>query len=223
LRSLLIRLLFTFALLTLFVLGVDWVLEASGLTTLIRHDAVWPGLRQLKQPHLSMGIGVAAMLLPVFAAAAWLLWGADSSISANSTEGDTIRLAPDAIERTLRREIKANVLDVIDASAYARQGKNGAPAITVNAVVSDREPTPKLEHAIRAETVRVLRHLLGVADTSQVKVVITDVRGPKVAAKKPRPEKGDRPRRPRPEGQQAKPKRPALPGTAKASAPSGSE
>lgn len=192
-----VRVLVALCLLTLFALGVDWVFATSELAqTLFVGEAFdWPGLRQLDSATLVTMVGAAAVLLPILAAASWILVGRDESIMATTADGDEIRLQPRAIERVVNREVRANVVEVIRVASFARQAKRGVPGIRVAVVVSDRQPAPKIEKEVRDETVRVLKHLLGVGDTSGVRVVVENITGAgagssrRTEARKPRKRK----------------------------------
>jgi len=193
----------------LLCLGVDWILETTDIGSVVSYmldratfgwlgsdeTFAWPGMRDSVDGWLSVLIGSAAILLPIFTAATGLLVWRDSSITARTEGGGTIRLAPGAIERIVRRDVRANVEEVLSVGVFARQGKRRAPAVTIHVGVTDRSPVPKVEAAVRREAERVLRHLMGVADTKQITVVVHDVSG---NAARPRRERPQREKRQRP-------------------------
>lgn len=193
------QLLVAFCLISLFIVGVDWVFELSDLAPTLFGDVQWRGLRQLEDRDLAFWVGASLMLLPVVTAAAWVLGGRDRSISARTTDGGLIRLSPEAVERAVTRDVRANVLEVLRMRATARQGSK-APALTIHVAVSDRARVPDVEARVRQEAMKSLDEALGVADTKQIKVIVYDIQGSKVnrssalarrkqraAARKPRP------------------------------------
>lgn len=198
------RLLLAFCLAALFLIGVDWLLETSDLTFWLfgKHGA-WQGMRSLPDGGWSLAIGVALVLLPVLAASAWVLVGRDSSIRARAKDGDLIRLRPEAVEHAVARAVRDKVEEVLRVRCEARQGRNQAPAVRVHVAVVDAVPVPELRTRVRAASVEVLKHLLGVADAEQVHVVVHDIQPPKgEVAPRQRPNRSgkrrERPRRPEP-------------------------
>jgi hypothetical protein len=184
-------LLLVLSLVTLFVLGVDWVLETSGVARELfgLTAAEWPGLRNLREQWAVWALGAAAMCLPVLTAAVWVLAGRDDHIVASSPTGDVIRLAPAAIERVVDREIRSNVVDVVRVKSLATQGPGRTPRVRVNIAVSDRVDVPSVERATREEAVKALRTLLGMGEQEHVRVVVYDVKGAAGAPSKPRRER----------------------------------
>lgn len=183
-----LTLLCSLSLLALFVVGVDWLFETSGVLNevLFGRATAWQGVRATGTETLQFGIAAALFLLPVLTAAAWLLCGRDDHITARANDGDLIRLAPAAIERVVNREVRARVAEVIKVGATARQGNRQAAAVTVHVAVSDRYPVPEVRTHVRTETMRVLKQLLGVADAEQVRVVVHDIKGAGGRAAAPR-------------------------------------
>lgn len=185
------KILLILSLAALLCLGIDWILETTDIGSVMLYmldratfglvgtkDAVsWPGMRDATGGWLRIAIGTAAVLLPILTAASGLLVWRDSSIRARTADGGVIRLAPGAVERIVRRDVRANVEEVLSVGVYARQGKRSAPAVTIHVGVTDRSPVPTVEAAVRREAERVLRHLMGVADTKQITVVVHDVSG----------------------------------------------
>ncbi len=186
---------------TLFTLGLDWILESS-LTMQGALHLNWEGMRSIDNPLFVWGIGGAAMLLPLLTVAVWGLFGRDDSIVARTRDGGTIRLKPGAIERVIRREVGANIEDVVTVRATANQGKRRAPAVKVTVEVSDRVSVPEVDDQVRQETLRVLNQLLGVADSTQIKVIVANIKGvgksaaPRPVRKAPRPKNGGKKRLP---------------------------
>lgn len=173
------QLLVALCLMALLIVGIDWVLEQSDLAPTLFGNVQWRGLRDLDDRDLSFWVGAALMLLPILAAAAWVLGGRDRSIRAKTSDGGLIRLAPQAIERAVTRDVRANVLDVLKMRATARQGNN-APALTIHVAVSDRGRVPDIESRVRQEAMKSLDEALGVADPKQVKVIVYDIQSSKV-------------------------------------------
>jgi len=173
------KLLLVISMMTLCLIGLDWILETSeiaeGLFGWKLGRFSWPGLRTVEPLWVRHGIGATAFLLPILAAAAGVLAARDTSITTQTRDGGLIRLAPRAIEKVARREIRQNVDDILAVNVMARQGKKQAPALTIHIGVTDRRPVPEVEAKVRAEAERLLRHLLGVADTKQIKVIVHDV------------------------------------------------
>ena len=173
------QLLVAFCLISLFIVGVDWVFELSDLAPTLFGDVQWRGLRHLEDRDLAFWVGASLMLLPVVTVAAWVLGGRDRSIRAKTTDGGLIRLSPEAVERAVTRDVRANVLEVLRMRATARQGSN-APALTIHVAVSDRARVPDIEARVRQEAMKSLDEALGVADTRQIKVIVYDIQGSKV-------------------------------------------
>lgn len=188
------RILIVLSLATLLILGVDWVLERSGLVLGV--DGLgygeWPGLRSLESAFLAWIPGIAAVALPILAAAAWLLVGRDDSIVATSAAGDEIRLAPSAIERVVVREVRLHVAAVLRVGAVATQGPKRTPRVVVNVAASDRAPIPEVERAVRKHAVRALEQLLGIGSDEHVRVVVHDIKGPGAADGRKAPRRGQR-------------------------------
>ena len=185
-RKFAVRLLVTFCLLTVVVLGVDW-----GMPTGLRHwipggPAFWPGLAFVPEP-VHTGMGLAALLLPLLAGAAFTLLGRGDSSEARSGEGDLIRLTPAAIERVVRRDVMSKVEDVTKTGVSARQGRRRTAAVTVSVAVSDRSPVPAVEREIRRVAAESLEQLFGAADAANIRVVVFDVQSGRVRGKKKPP------------------------------------
>ena len=64
--------------------------------------------------------GATAVLLPILTAAAGLLAARDNSISAMTSDGGIIQLAPRAIERVVRRDVQKNVEEVLNECRQKR-------------------------------------------------------------------------------------------------------
>lgn len=173
------QLLVAFCLIVLLLVGVDWVFEQSDLAPTLFGGVQWRGLRALDDRNLSFMVGVALVLLPMLTAAAWVLGGRDRSIRAKTSDGGLIRLSPEAVERAVTRDVRANVLEVLRMRATARQGSN-APALTIHVAVSDRARVPDVEAKVRREAMKSLDEALGVADTNQIKVIVYDIQGSKI-------------------------------------------
>ncbi len=171
------RILTVLSLALLFLVGCDWLFSTSGLTPLILGEqAQWPNWRSLLGVTEQWIVTATLLFLPMLTAATWLLLGRDYSIRSITPSGDVIRLAPGAIERIVCRDVKANVPEVLRVNAKARQGKKG-PAVLVNIAASDKVPVPRIDADVRRETLRVLQHLLGVAESSQIRIIVYDVQG----------------------------------------------
>jgi hypothetical protein len=171
------RLLTVLSLALLFLVGCDWLFSTSGLTPMILGDqAQWPNWRSLLEPTEQWIVTITLLLLPMLTAATWLILGRDYSIRTVTATGDVIRLAPGAIERIVCRDVKANVPEVLRVNTKARQGRKG-PAVVVNIAASDKTPVPKIDADVRRETLKVLQHLLGAAESSQIRVIVYDVQG----------------------------------------------
>jgi hypothetical protein len=186
------------SLLTLFIAGVDAIMESATITELLFRTpgTEWKGLRHLEPWELSMTVSAAMLLLPILTAAVWVLGGRDDAIETTTSGGGRIRVSPGAVERIINRDIRANVVEVIKVTSRARQGKKRQAAVLVAVAVSDRTPVPQVEKAVREQTVQVLRHLLGGADPAQVRVVVRDIEGARIKGAAPKAP-ADRPQRPR--------------------------
>jgi len=176
-RKLALRVLAALSLATLFVLGVDWVLQASEfLESLFTNSPDgWPGLRELESRTVVLGSGCAAMILPVLTAAVWVLAQRDSSIVGRTADGGVIRLSPEAIERLVTRRVRADAPEVVRATSFARQGPGRRPLVTVNVAIGDRTPAPAVEKSVQESALAALRHLFGEAAADSVQVVVYDV------------------------------------------------
>ncbi len=172
------KVLLILSLLTLLALGIDWMLEVSevfaGFFGWPFERFQWRGLQSAEPWWIPYGIGVAAVLLPILTAASGVLSSRDNSIGTRTADG-VIQLSPKAIEKLVKREVRQNIEEVLDVSAVARQGRRQAPAVRVNIAVTDSVPVPQVEARVKRETERVLNHLLGVADTNQIRIVVHDV------------------------------------------------
>ncbi len=176
------RLLTVLCLTLLFLVGCDWLLRTSDYASaLLGIRTEWTGWHSLLSPIEQWLVTIALILLPILTLASWLLVGRDNSIRTLTASGDVIRLTPQAIERVICREVRNNVAEVMRVGAVARQGKKG-PSVVVNVATSDNAPVPQVDADVRRETVKVLQHLLGVGDPSEVKIVVYDVQSPSAKA-----------------------------------------
>ncbi len=166
------KVLLILSLLTLLAGGFDFLFSATEFTHYF--VGAWPGLQGAEPLWLRYGIAGAGILLPILTAVTGLLCVRDNSIGTRTANG-VIRLSPKAIEKLVKREVRQNVEEVLDVSATARQGKRNAPAVQVHVALTDTAPVPQVEARVKRETERVLKHLLGVADTNQIRVVVHDV------------------------------------------------
>lgn len=209
-RKFAVRLLMTLCLLALFVFGVDWVMQTGLRSWIPGGPEQWPGLAYVPVP-LHTGIGLAALLLPILAGAAYTLLGRGDHIEARSREGDLIRLTPAAIERVVRRDVISKVEEVTKAGVAACQGRARTAAVTVSVAVSDRSPVPAVEREVRRVTAESLEQLFGTADSSNIRVVVFDVQSGRVrkkAPKAPKPEKPEAAIKPRKVENSASPRKP---------------
>jgi len=162
----------------LFLVGCDWLLRTSDFASLLLGSgAHWPDWHSLLAWWQQWIVTLALILLPILTTLSWLIMARDNSIRTVTASGDVIRLAPSAVERIVNREVRNNVPEVVRLGATARQGKKG-PSVVVNVATTDKVPVPKVDADVRRETVKVLQHLLGVGDPSEVKVIIYDVQSP---------------------------------------------
>ncbi|MCB2154036.1 hypothetical protein KQI84_04070 [bacterium] len=194
-RKFTVRILMILCLLTLFVIGVDWLMQTSFRNWIPGGPEQWPGLAYVPEP-LHTGMGVASILLPILAGAAFTLLGRGDHIEARSGDGDLIRLTPAAIERVVRRDVMSKVEAVTKTGVRACQGRRRTASVTVNVAVSDRSPVPAVEREVRSVTAESLEQLLGTSTTSTIRVIVFDVQSGRVRKKKPKEAKPEKPAKP---------------------------
>lgn len=185
-----LRVLVALCLATLLLLGLDWIFSTNwGLGRwIVGRNALWDGMQSSVGVWTARAIGVGLVVLPVLTLFAWLLIGRDNSITVKGTDGDAISLAPGAVERAVSARVKKAVAEVVKVDTIARQGSGHRAHVTVNVAVTSDRPVPQVRADVRRVAVDVLKHLLGVADTSRVRVVVFDVEGRRLKGEGSRPQ-----------------------------------
>lgn len=129
-------------------------------------------------PFSAGGLAVVTLALPF---AYYLLHSIrlrlERGIVGKGATGEDICLTPEAIERTIAREVKANVPEVAAIlDCVAAQGK-GSVAVTLKLSVSDRSRVPDVQRRTREVTRLTLEQLIGYSDGSQIRVLVQRIAG----------------------------------------------
>lgn len=176
-KTLATRILVGISLIALFIVGVDWVLETTEVTIWVfGSQGAWRGVRSLEIGWMSVGAGIAFMVLPILTTAAWLLAGRDQHIEAKVTNGKIIRLRPETVERVMQKHLRQRIGgDLRRVSSEARQAGPNRCSVRLNVVLSEGLDVPATVDTIEQQAVRILKEVFKFADASLIKVVVYDL------------------------------------------------
>lgn len=91
------------------------------------------------------------------------------------TDGEDICLTPEAVERTVSREIRAAVMEVLDIRrCEVVQGKKGAH-VFVDVSVTERAPVPDVRRKVGLSVRATLKRLIGYEDASEIRVRVSHI------------------------------------------------
>lgn len=164
-------------LILLVLLGVDLMFQDAGFRAAYEGIVDWVPLTRLDRvPFLVLG--AMTVVLPALYVAAWAIEARlERGIVGRGRDGADICLAPEAIERAVVREVRADVEEVQSVRACrAVQGRRG-PTVTVQVVVSDRRPVPEVQQKVRTVVEGVLTRMIGFADGATIRVLVREVAG----------------------------------------------
>ena len=192
----LVILLLGFALLV--ALGLD-VLFATETVRSYFPGVRWLGVLELNRPTMLdepalLALGGFMVLIPFFYIGVSALdWRLKRGIMGRGSNGRNICLDSEAISRTITREIRNQVEEVVTVkSCDAWQGVGG-PKVVIRVVISDRSPVPQVQEKVKTLAVQVLTQLIGFADGNQVTVKVREIAGASLPrkARKARRKNGD--------------------------------
>jgi len=157
--------------------GLNSFLSESTWTLIFRTDRPALFIEDM-DPISAGGLAVVTLALPL---AYYLMHSIarrlERGIVGKGATGEDICLTPEAIERTIAREVKANVPEVAAIlDCVAAQGK-GSVAVTLKLSVSDRSRVPDVQRRTREVTRVTLEQLIGYSDGSQVRVLVQRIAG----------------------------------------------
>lgn len=146
----------------------------DGLGWLVR----WIPVSEL-DPWPLFALGLLMLLLPLFyLVLAMVERRLERGITGKGTDGEDICLRPEAVERTLRREIRHAVPELIRiVSCRVRQGSRG-PEVTIRVSVSDRSPVPPVRRKVQETVTATLERLIGFSKGSRVVVQVVELSNP---------------------------------------------
>jgi hypothetical protein len=146
----------------------------------------WFSYRRIPGEYL-VGLGYLSLCGP---AIYWLFGrfaiSAERGIVGKGTDGADICLQPSAVSRTIVREVKLNVEEVIRIRRCdVWQGSRG-PVVILRISISDRAPVPVVQQKVKKVAEETLRQLIGFADASQLRVQVNEIAGAAAAPGKVR-------------------------------------
>jgi hypothetical protein len=152
-------------------------------------DVEWVPLTSLDEVSL-LAFGAICFLLPLFYLG---LSHLDSrivrGIVGRGANGQDICLDSEAVSRTIVREVRSQVEEVIQVRSCETWQGWGAPKVTLRISISDRATVPAVQDKVRNVVVAVLTQLIGYADGRQVKVKVREIAGaaaPRRRSRRPR-------------------------------------
>jgi hypothetical protein len=161
----------------LIFLGLDVLFQVEGFSYWFAWIHQWVPVSALEfWPMLVLG--ALCVVLPVLYAIVSMI---DSRLSrgivGKGTEGEDIRLTPEAIERAVVREVRGAVPEVVRVRrCEATQGRRTAQVL-VNVAVSDRAPVPQVQRRVRESVRQTLERLIGYSDGANVRVKVSKIVG----------------------------------------------
>lgn len=134
--------------------------------------------------------GLVALALPfVYLYLAMVQARLEHGIIGKGSDGEDICLTPEAVERVVVREVRANVPAVLRVRhCEARQGTQSV-RVYLAVGVTERAPVPQVRRDIHTSIENTLTRVIGYAEGAEIKVKVTDIEG---ASAKRRPGKPSR-------------------------------
>ncbi len=165
------------------VFGVDTLFRTALMSDGLAGVVEWVSLTEMGEGPL-LALGALGLLLPLlYAAVALMEHRLERGIVGKGTDGEDICLKPEAIERTVRREVKHRVEDVLRViSCRARQGGNG-PQVIVRLSVSDQVPVPRVRKKVQEVVADTLERLIGFSEGARITVQVREIADPATAGK----------------------------------------
>ncbi|MBI1292696.1 hypothetical protein GC173_15890 [bacterium] len=175
----------------LILVGLD-LLFATETVRSYFPDVVWEPATKMDEVVL-LAFGALCFLLPPFYIALTMLnRRIERGIVGRGTNGKYISLDSEAVSRTITREVRSQVEEVIRVRSCETWQGWGAPKVIIRISISDRAPVPAVQEKVREVVVSVLTQLIGYADGEQVKVRVREIAGATAPRRRPRsPRKSD--------------------------------
>ncbi|MEO8377562.1 MAG: hypothetical protein ABI579_07815 [Candidatus Sumerlaeota bacterium] len=101
----------------------------------------------------------------------------EKGIVGKGSMGEDICLRPEAVERVINREVRAQVEDVTRVTSCEVTQGSSAACVKMSVAVSDRSTVPDVQKRVRAVVKDALTRLIGYADGTQITVKVVEVAG----------------------------------------------
>ncbi len=165
----------------LLAFGVDVLFQTELVRGGMRGVMDWVPLAEMGEAPL-VALGALALLLPLlYAAVALMEHRLERGIVGKGNDGESICLKPEAIERTVRREVRHQVEEVLRVlSCQVRQGGK-APHVAVRISVSDHAPVPQVRKKVQDVVADTLERLIGFSKGSKIVVQVREIADPSSA------------------------------------------
>lgn len=96
-------------------------------------------------------------------------------IVGKGTDGEDICLTPEAVERTVVREVRGAVMEVLEIRhCQVEQGKLGA-RVFIDLTVTERSPVPEVRKKVGVTVRSTLKRLIGYEDGSEIRVRVSHI------------------------------------------------
>ena len=181
----------TFSLLILFVLGLDWLLDAAILEPIFPNLTGYTLLRSLPLEG-RVAIGAAALLLPLGVASLGLLEAGLGQGIRVQRRGMRITVRPEAFEEPLRRQLEGKVDGLESVEPTIDRASDGSPKVTLKLTMEEEADIEAVQDAIRERADAVVKRLTGKPCGDNLELVVRGFR------------QGRRERRPRPDAPKGK-------------------
>jgi hypothetical protein len=120
----------------------------------------------------------ACILSPLTSLAmGWIVARLERGIVGKGSDGSQICLTSEAISRTVIREIKAQVEEVVKVRSCEAWQASGGPRVILNISISDRAQVPAVQAKAKEVVAETLRQLIGYANTKHVIVKVSEIAG----------------------------------------------
>ncbi|MDX2176069.1 MAG: hypothetical protein SF028_06325 [Candidatus Sumerlaeia bacterium] len=193
----------TFSFVILFVLGLDWLLDAAILEPVFPNLTGYTLLRSLPLEG-RIAIGSAAVLLPLGVASLALLEAGLGQGIRVQRAGLRVTVRPEAFEAPLRRQLEGKVDGLESVEPLIDRASDGSPKVTLRLMVEEDADLETLQDEVRQRADAVVKRLTGKPCGDNLELVVRGFRKGRAESRRerrPRPDaargaKGSRPRQP---------------------------